>query len=205
MMALSAGLALFFGSHVATGFLPIRRAMTALFGEKAYKGLFTLVSLAGFALIIYGGQRAGFAHLYLPPGFGAWVPALTMPLACILLIGAYSDPGIKAVVRHPFLWAVLIFAASHLFANGEQVTTLVFGSFLVYAPLAMLLADRKAAARDAGAFQAFKARTSHIPFAAWARAPSKPKWRTVIGGVVLYAVIFWTHALVIGASAAAGL
>ncbi|MBK1638253.1 hypothetical protein CKO24_04210 [Rhodothalassium salexigens DSM 2132] len=205
MTTLTAGLALFFGSHVASGLYPVRRALAGAMGEGAYKGLVTVASLAGIALMVLGARAMGFVPVYTPPAYGPLVPALLMPAAFILMSGAYSDPGMKAVVRHPFLWAIGLFAASHLVANGELSLLMVFGAFLVYAPLAMLLADAKMRARDPQRFAELAARSSNIPFAAWAKAPQKPKLRSVIVGLVLYVVVFWTHALVIGKSAAISL
>ena len=89
MLLLGLGLALFFAIHLVPTAPAVRDGLTARFGEGAYKGLFSVVSLLGFALIVYGYQK-----LQLHPGKNPilWTPPPGMKLS-ISDSGQVTDAG----------------------------------------------------------------------------------------------------------------
>ena len=137
MGMLTLGLILFLGVHsvriVAEGW---RSARLAAWGEGRWKGLYTAVSLIGFALIVmgYGASRAAPVDVWFPPVWTRHLAGLLTVPAFILLAAAYV-PGtrIKAAVGHPMVLGVKLWAAAHLLANGRQGDVLLFGAFLVWA------------------------------------------------------------------------
>jgi len=64
------------------------------------------------------------------------------------------------------LVGIFLFGVSHLFANGDLGSLMLFGTFLVYAPLAMLSGDHKQRLSDAQGWALFESRTSILPFVA---------------------------------------
>ncbi len=54
MLELTAGLALFFAAHTFSMFREARAALVSRLGALPYRGLYSLVSLAGFVLIVHG-------------------------------------------------------------------------------------------------------------------------------------------------------
>jgi uncharacterized membrane protein len=159
------GLLLFLGSH---GFVRIRAPrdmLVARLGAGPYRGLFSLLALAGFVLLIvgYGQYRAaGAIPVWTPPGFAAHVSALLMLPAMILLVAAYSPGAIKAAVVHPMLASVKVWAVAHLLANGDLGSILLFGLFLFWAVIARIKlgkADRVATAWGLGDWIALGAGT----------------------------------------------
>lgn len=136
MSLLILGLVLFLGIHsisiVATGW---RDAQAARLGENAWKGIYTLLSLAGFALIVigYGQARQEPVVLYVPPAALRHVAALLMLPVFVLLVAAYMPGRIKAAAKHPMLVATKLWATAHLLANGNLADVLLFGSFLAWA------------------------------------------------------------------------
>ncbi len=54
MFLLILGLVLFLGSHAFTMARAPRAALIGRLGENGFKGLYSLLALAGFVLIIYG-------------------------------------------------------------------------------------------------------------------------------------------------------
>ncbi len=136
MSLLILGLALFLGIHsisiVAPGW---RDAQAARLGENAWKGLYTLLSLAGFALIVfgYGQARQEPVVLYVPPTALRHVAALLMLPVFVLLVAAYVPGRIKAAAKHPMLAATKLWALAHLLANGNLADVLLFGGFLAWA------------------------------------------------------------------------
>lgn len=136
MSLLILGLALFLGIHsisiVAPGW---RDAQAARLGENAWKGIYTLLSLAGFALIVigYGQARQEPVVLYVPPAALRHVAALLMLPVFVLLVAAYVPGRIKAAAKHPMLVATKLWATAHLLANGNLADVLLFGGFLAWA------------------------------------------------------------------------
>ncbi len=136
MSLLILGLALFLGVHSVSIVAPQwRDAQAARLGENAWKGIYTLLSLAGFALIVigYGQARQAPLVLYAPPVALRHVAALLMLPVFVLLLAAYLPGRIKAAAKHPMLAATKLWAVAHLLANGNLADVLLFGGFLAWA------------------------------------------------------------------------
>ncbi|WP_350333800.1 NnrU family protein [Coralliovum pocilloporae] len=149
MTMLIAGLVLFIAIHT----LPIqtdrRAALQARLGANGYKALFSILSLAGLALIVigYGEARLETDFLWDPPVWTRHLAALLMLVAFIMLAAAYVPAGkIKARLKHPMILAVKIWALAHLLANGTVADAILFGSFLVYAIVDRISLKRRDAA-----------------------------------------------------------
>ncbi len=129
------GLVVFFGTHLWTAFArKPREALIARLGAGPYKGLYSLVSIAGFALLIVGWRGADASVVYAPPAFLKHVAYLLMLIALILLASAYLPKGkIAAAAQHPMLASVKVWAFAHLLVNGEVRSLILFGAFLAYA------------------------------------------------------------------------
>ena len=146
MLLLILGLILFLGVHSTRLFAPEWRAKhIAAKGLMTWKGLYALVSIIGFVLIIYGyGQaRLDPTWLWISPVWTRHLAALLTIPAFILLVATYI-PGscIKAKVGHPMLLGVKFWALAHLIANGSLADLLLFGGFLAWA-VALFVVSRK--------------------------------------------------------------
>lgn len=177
------GLALFLGVHsvriVADDW---RTRQIQQRGENAWKGLYTLVSLLGFALIVwgYGQARQAPVVLWATPVWTRHLAALLMLLSFVLLAAAYVPRNaLKARLQHPMVLAVKVWALAHLLANNTLADLLLFGAFLVWS----VLDFRSARRRPATAVQATAAGTG----------------LTVLVGTLAWAAFaFWAHAAWIG-------
>jgi uncharacterized membrane protein len=157
MTYLALGLVLFLGVHsvrmVADGW---RSGMLARLGENGWKGLYSLVSLAGFVLIVwgYGVARQQPIVLWAPPGWTRSIAGLLMMASLVLIVAAYV-PGnhFKARIGHPMLAGTKTWAFAHLIANQTLADVLLFGGFFVWA----LLCFRSARARDRAAGVSYRA------------------------------------------------
>ncbi len=137
MIYLVLGLVIFLGAHsvrmVAEGW----RTRTRLrLGEGAYKGMYSLASLVGFGLIVwgFGVARQQPVQLWSPPVAMRHVAALLTLVSFVLLAAAYvPGNGIKARVHHPMVLGVKVWALAHLLANGTVAHVVLFGSFLAWA------------------------------------------------------------------------
>ncbi len=147
------GLIVFFGAHLFTSFARSARAgLVSKVGAGPYKGLYSLIALAGFALIIAGWRGADASVMYAAPAALRHVAYLLTLVAFILLAAAYLPAGkIAAVTKHPMLAGVKVWAFAHLLVNGEVRSVILFGSFLVYAVMARIAVKRRdAPVRAAG-------------------------------------------------------
>lgn len=151
MTILLLGLALFLGVHstriVADGW---RTRTLARIGVPRWKGLYLVLSIAGFALVLWGYARARQEPVVLWPS-PLWARHLALPLtwgAFVLVTAAYvPGNGIKAQLHHPMVLGVKVWALAHLLANNTLADLLLFGGFLVWA----VFAYRAARQRDRAA------------------------------------------------------
>lgn len=147
MTLLLLGLVLFLGVHstriVADGW---RTATIARVGEMPWKGIYSLLSIAGFVLLVigYGAARQSPVVLFAPPVWTRHLAALLTIPAFVLLVAAYV-PGnaIKRAVGHPMVAGVKVWALAHLLANGTLADVLLFGTFLAWAVLCFIAARRR--------------------------------------------------------------
>ena len=136
MIYLIAGLVLFLGVHSVSIVAPAwREATAARLGARPWRGLYSLLSIAGFVLLIwgYGVARMDPIVLYTPPVSMRWLTALLMLPVFPLLLAPYFPGRIKARLKHPMLAAVKFWALGHLLANGTLADLLLFGGFLIWA------------------------------------------------------------------------
>ena len=147
MPLLIAGLVLFLGIHSVAIVAPSFRArIIQRMGEGAWKGLYSLISLAGFVLICYGfgSARQAPVVLYSPPTWLRHLALLVMLPVFPLLIAAYLPGRIKTAAKHPMLAAVKFWAFAHLLANGSLADVLLFGGFLAWAVVDRISVKRRA-------------------------------------------------------------
>jgi uncharacterized membrane protein len=187
MIYLILGLILFLGVHsvrvVANDW---RTAQIARLGEGPWKGLYSLASLAGFVLIVWGYVQAQLDPVVLwnPP---VWTRYLAAPLTLLtfVLISAAYVPGtrIKAWLGSPMVLGVKLWAFAHLIANGTLAALVLFGGFLVWA--VVVFASERRRDRAAGVV---------YPKGSLARDAVA----TVIGVAAWALFAFWLHGLWIG-------
>ena len=187
MSVLILGLIIFLGAHSVRIFAEDwRTAQRKRLGEGPWKGLFSLVSLVGFGLIVWGVAltRQHPVMIWSPPFAMRHITALLMLIALILLAAAYVPRNsIKARVHHPMVLAVKTWAFAHLLSNGRLADLVLFGAFLAWA-IACFAAARK---RDRAAGTQYPAGSGGATVA------------TVIVGTVLWALFSsWLHGVLIG-------
>jgi uncharacterized membrane protein len=183
-----AGLLLFLGIHSISIVAPRwRDAQATRMGENAWKGLYAIASIVSLVAMIYG---YGIARqlpvmVYAPSMALRHLSFLLMLPVFPLLIAAYLPGRIKRLARNPMLLAVILWAVSHLLANGTLNDLLLFGAFLVWAVADLISVSRRPNVRP---------------------VPSAPASAindviVVVAGLGLYAfVLLWAHARVVGVS-----
>ena len=187
MTTLVAGLLLFLGIHsiriVADGW---RAAQIARIGERKWKGMFALVSLIGFALIVWGFGQARISPVTVwgPPAWTSRVTSLlVLPAFVLIVAGNMRGTKMKAALGHPMLLGTALWAFAHLIGNGRLAGVVLFGSFLIWA-LVDYVSSRR---RDAAAGVAY-------PSGAWPR----DLLAGAIGVAAWVVFGFWLHGPAIG-------
>ena len=184
MIYLVLGLVLILGMHSISIVAPAWRDRTAARLGNAWRGLYSLVTIAGLIVIIwgYGIARRNPVMLYAPPAWTHYVTAVLMLPVFTLFLAAYLPGRIKGALKHPMLLSVMLWAVAHLIATGMLANVVLFGGFLAWA-----VADRIS----------FSWRTARpIPM-----APSMKlnDGIAIVAGLVLYFVFeHWLHVRLIG-------
>jgi uncharacterized membrane protein len=212
----------FVGGHFLLSWQPLRSRVVAGIGEGTFTALYTLLMVV-FIVWVVAAYRAAPVHALYFLGAGAnWVPILFMPFASMLAVtGLLSKnptavmgermleqraqpAGIATVTRHPFLAGAALWALSHLVANGDAASVLLFGGFAVLSIGGMSAIDHKRRLRLGAKWETFAASTSRLPFAAAFGGRMPVDWNGIgwlrpAAGLVLYAVLYAVHDRLFGA------
>ena len=147
MTLLIAGMVVFFGMHLARVLAPgLRDAGIAKFGTLGWKALYSVVSLAGFALLLYGYAVTRWTSPQLWEPAPAWVRmavAFAMLPVLVVFVAAYVPGKMRATFRHPMVLATAAWAALHLLVNGRGADLLLFGGFLAWSVLLVVASFRR--------------------------------------------------------------
>jgi uncharacterized membrane protein len=186
------GLALFFGVHTITIRRELRARLIASWGEGGYKIGYALVSAAGLALIVWGfadyrshGMIDVWERFCSPPAlkFLKHIAVGLMLPAVIMVVASYIRGRIYTTLKHPMLTGIKLWAASHLLANGDLGSIILFGSFLGWAVFDRISLKHRT---DAGA--------PPIPVG----GPANDLIAIAVGLVAYLALAFAFHPVVIG-------
>ena len=200
MTALVLATAAFLLTHLVTG-TPLRPRLVAAMGEWPYRGVYSTM-----AFITLGWMIWAYAHTPPETLWSGWrlLPLFAMPVAFILSVCGYrrnptmggadkllasEDParGMIRITRHPIMWGVMLWAASHILARGDAKSLVFFGGFLTVALIGTLSMDRRKRADPNWA--RFAAVTSHVPFVAIAQGRNRLAWREIGWARPLIAVL----------------
>ncbi len=187
MAFLIIGLIVFLGVHSVRIFADDwRTAQIARLGPKVWKGAYTLLSLIGLVLIVYGYgiARQTPVVLYTTPAWTRHSAALLTLGAFVMIAAAYvPQTHIKARIRHPMVAGVKVWAFAHLLANGTLADVILFGSFLAWAILNYSAALRRDRVANAG----------------YVVGPlSRDMTAVAIGAAMWIVFTFWLHEWLIG-------
>src|SRR3954464_4350108 len=190
MALLILGLVLFLGTHAFTTAREPRARLVARLGEGPYKGLYSVLSIAGVVLIaiVFGRYRAaGYIPVWEPPVWTRHLALLLVWPAFVMFVAPYFPGRIKRTLKHPMLAGVKLWALAHLLANGDLGSILLFGSILAWAIMARISVKRR---RD-------EVRDHGGPVA------EPAGWRNDVTAIVLGTVLWfvfarWLHPLLIG-------
>lgn len=215
----AAALAAFLLSHSLPARPRTRAWLVGHLGSRLYIACYSAVSLLVLAWLITATANAPYLELWPREDWQTIIPFLAMPVACLLIVDGVTRanplsfggrrkleydperPGI-AGLRHPILWAALLWSSSHLVPNGDLAHVLMFGLFAGLAAGGMVMFDRRRR-RLLGAqdWAALARNTSNIPFAA-PRGGATVNWVALLARIgaaaALYGLLVAGHGLFAG-------
>jgi uncharacterized membrane protein len=215
---------LFLATHLGISSTALRGRAVAVLGPGGYLGAYSLLAGVTLAYMIWVySALPRFDYLWMPHPTLYLVPKVVMPLAMILLLGGFmtrnptavgmegtlrgANPdtltaGLTRITRHPFQWSVVLWAAAHLAANGDRVSVIFFGTFLILGLAGGPLIDRKKAASLGADWEPYARVTSNVPFGAVLsgqnRLVVKELVAPVLVGLVGYVLVYWAHPWIAG-------
>ncbi len=211
----------FCGSHVLLSSTRLRGSLRDQLGERGFLAVYSVTALVIFAWFVSAYASAPTIALWPRQRWTALIPVAVMPLATILLVAGYSTrnptavgmersagaddpaPGLLRVTRHPIMWAIGLWAISHLVANGDLSSLLFFGSIAALALGGTVLIDRKKRLALGSNWPRLAEVTSNFPFAALLAGRTRLRWREIgvlriAAGLLLYAVLYLAHPIITG-------
>ena len=115
-------------------------------------------------------------------------PALATPMA---KTQALAEPkGVFTITRHPMMWSIALWAASHIILHFSWRTTITATAMGVLALVGSRLQDRKKQTLMGEAWDAWEAKTSFWPrLTGFAKAGPLP-WTV---GLIFFVFLTWLH------------
>jgi len=217
--------ALWLGLHIGVAGTALRGTLVAVVGERGFRGLFAIASIAAISFLVIAFNHAPRSGLWYAPPSLRWILAGLMLPAVFLLLASFatisiktedagtrrgSARGILRVTRHPMMWSFALWATIHIIGNGELAASVFFGTFLLTALVGMPSIDGKAAQRNPQIWNSFAAETSILPFGAILGGRNRFSaaeigWLLPLVSIALWAAMLVLHRKVIGVAPIPGL
>lgn len=211
----------FVGIHFVISGSRLRDTLVAKLGEQRFRAGFSLLSIIGLIWLVSAyrgapyvetwGQLGWFkpiALLLMLPAF--LLATLGMTLANPTAMGGealmnQSARGVLRITRHPFLWGVALWAATHLIANGDAAALVLFGSLLLLAVGGTYSIDDKRLRIYGEPWEKYLLETSSLPFLAILQkrnilALKEIGWRRPLLALAIYMAVLHFHKKLFGVS-----
>lgn len=223
MIQLTLAALFFLGLHFGVAGTPLRGRCIEMLGEKGFRAAFSTLSLLGLFWLAHAYRAAAYVETWGQlTGFKPVAAVLMLP-ACLFVVLGISTPnptavggekllaheapaiGVLRITRHPFLWGVALWAATHVLANGDLAALILFGSLLVLVLGGMVSIDAKRRKADGEHWVRYAELTSLLPFQAILQGRNRLEWKEIHGwqvalALVLYAALMHFHKSLFGVS-----
>lgn len=222
--SLALAVAAFIGGHFILSSLPVRRGLIGMIGENGFRGVYSLVALATFVWMLKAYGAAPYVELWGLSEPLRLVPLIVLPFACLFAVVGITtrtptgvggeklldDPhpvrGIATITRHPFLWGVALWAVSHMAANGDAASLILFGGLAVLALGGMAHIDHRRREAEGAGWGPVAMTTSAVPFLAAIQGRTKIDWAGIgltrpLAGLAVYVVFLAAHGSLFGVPA----
>ncbi|CAA0088381.1 Uncharacterised protein [Halioglobus japonicus] len=144
MLLLTLGVLLFAFVHFVPSLAPaIRSSAFKRLGEGGYKGIFSLLLLASFGLIIFGWRSVEPVIVYHPPLALHKIALILLAFAFLLMVVSTRNSRLRLIIRHPQLSGVALWGFSHLLLNGDNRSIVLFGGMLLWAVIEIIAISKR--------------------------------------------------------------
>lgn len=190
---------------------PLRDASVRKLGERGFQGVYSVIALPTFGLMIYFYGRIGREPpIWTLPEWAWAIAALVMWLGAILFVGSFlgnpalpgarlergkAPGGVFAITRHPMMWGFASWGAVHLAVIGTPKALVVDGAILFLALAGSAGQDAKKAKLMGERFHEWAAQTAFVPFG---RGVAWPGMTAFAGGTLLFLIATWFHPMPVG-------
>jgi len=175
---------LFGGGHLLLSSRPVRGALIGRLGPQPFRGVYSLMALGTFALLVWayaGSKHTGplLWNLATVPGIRRLSVALTA-VGLTLVVAAFFQPkptdmvpsagkraaGLARITRHPAFAALGLVACSHMLLNSHLSDVVFWAGFPIFTWFGCRDIDARKRAADPEGLADYFAETSLVPFAA---------------------------------------
>jgi len=195
---------------------PLRGPLIDRMGERLFRVVFSLLSLAGLVWFVVAYRMAPWVPLWpTNPALG-WLTFVLVFVGFLLIVAGIGPAnttdthaprmiadrlpvhGITRVTRHPRLCGLSLWAIAHMLVNGHLAALVMFGALLVTALNGMVSIDRKRRRALGALWDAFEKQTSSVPFAAILSGRTRFElaefhiWQIALA-VALFSGVVWLH------------
>ncbi|MFT4519045.1 MAG: putative membrane protein [Halioglobus sp.] len=144
MTLLILGILLFVVVHFVPALVPaLKNSWYERLGEGGYKGTFSVLLLASFALIIIGWRSAEPSFVYQPPAALQHFALVLMACGFLIMAASSVNSRLRQIFRHPQLMGVAVWGLSHLLLNGDSRSVLLFSSMALWAVVEMFAISKR--------------------------------------------------------------
>jgi uncharacterized membrane protein len=200
-------------AFVGTHFLlshPLRRTLARAVGERPFQGLYSLIAVITFGLMVYFYRKIGREPPLWDSGEAGWiVGTLLMWFGSVLFVGSFlknpafpgaagpagGPTGAFRITRHPMMWGFAIWAVVHLMILGQPKSLVFDGAIILLALAGAAGQDAKKGRAMGDAWHEWTAQTAFVPFR---RGLAYPGTVALIGGTLLFLAATWAHPIPAG-------
>lgn len=205
---------IFAGSHLLLSAQPLRGALIARFSQKGFMGLYSIISLVTFVLLVmaYWPHRHAGPLLWDLRSIPGIMPLATLlsALAWMIIVAANMQPspvglapgasrsarGLTRITRHPLFMGLGLWGLAHCLLNGYASDVIFFGGFAVFAIIGGAHQDQRQ--RLNPPLQAFYDETSLLPFGAILAGRNRLvaaelPWKGFAVGLIVAALLYGAH------------
>ena len=210
-------------THLGVSSTKVRDHIVDMIGEKVYLLIYSLVALVFLVYFIWIYlETPRYDYLWMPNPDLYWLAKLSMPLACVFLVGAFmvrnpsnvgevlSDgddvsklvTGVVCITRHPIQWAIILWGIGHVTANGDIASIIFFSIFVLLSGAGSILLDFKKSKQLGESWRQYELLTSNVPFIALVKGRTSLRleelYMPVALGLLIYGLMYYFHEMLTG-------
>lgn len=211
-----AAMGVFLALHSVPAIPAIRQTLVARLGCGPYLVLYSLASIASLTWVFFAAFALDYVELWPPAAWQAWIALILSPVALFLLVAGLISPNpgsitfrrgetrpgaVVAITRHPVLWGFVLWSGSHVLANGDLRSLMLFGVLGLFAVMGIVMTERRSRRRLEPTWSELAETTAILPLAAILAGRARVRFDTPMLIALLVAVLV-TLALLLGGHAA---